>query len=265
MDYSSYKDLLIEKKDKVLTLTMNRPDAMNASSNEMHDGLSRIFYDIVMDDEVNVVVLTGAGRAFSAGGDVVAQQTKIDEPELFLRTIYEARKIIYGILDCDKPIIARINGHAVGLGCTLALFCDITIAVEQAKIGDPHVSVGLVAGDGGAVIWPQLVGYHRAKEFLFTGDLMSATEAARIGLINHAVAPEELDEKVYGLADRLANGPIKAIRWTKQSINIPLKQLAHSMMDASLNMEALSNLTEDHQRAVSAFAEKRKPSYTGRW
>ena len=265
MDYSSYKDLLIEKKDKVLTLTMNRPDAMNASSNEMHDGLSRIFYDIVMDDEVNVVVLTGAGRAFSAGGDVVAQQTKIDEPELFLRTIYEARKIIYGILDCDKPIIARINGHAVGLGCTLALFCDITIAVEQAKIGDPHVSVGLVAGDGGAVIWPQLVGYHRAKEFLFTGDLMSATEAARIGLINHAVAPEELDEKVYGLADRLANGPIKAIRWTKQSINIPLKQLAHSMMDASLNMEALSNLTEDHQSAVSAFAEKRKPSYTGRW
>ncbi len=265
MDYSSYKDLLIEKKDKVLTLTMNRPDAMNSSSNEMHNGLSRIFYDIVMDDEVNVVVLTGAGRAFSAGGDVVAQQTKIDEPELFLRTIYEARKIIYGILDCDKPIIARINGHAVGLGCTLALFCDITIAVEQAKIGDPHVSVGLVAGDGGAVIWPQLVGYNRAKEFLFTGDLMSAVEAERIGLINHVVTPEELDDKVYELANRLANGPIKAIRWTKQSINIPLKQLAHSMMDASLNMEALSNLTEDHQRAASAFAEKRKPSYTGRW
>ena len=264
MDYSGYQDLLIEKKDKILTLTMNRPEALNAASPEMQDGLSRIFYDIVMDDDVNVVVITGAGRAFSAGGELPAQQAKIDRPELFLRTVYEARKIIYGLLDCDKPIIARVNGHAVAFGCTLALLCDIVIAVEDAKIGDPHVKAGLVAGDGGAVIWPQLVGYHRAKEFLFTGDLMAAKDAAKMGLINQAVPPEELDEKVYGLARRLANGPIKAIRWTKQSVNIPLKQLVHSMMDGSMSTEMLTNRSADHQEAVNAFMEKRTPNFSGR-
>jgi enoyl-CoA hydratase len=264
MDYGGYRDLLIEKQDKVLTLTMNRPEALNAASPEMQDGLSRIFHDIVMDDEVNVVVVTGAGRAFSAGGELPAQQAKIDEPELFLRTVYEARKIVYGLLDCDKPIIARVNGHAVAFGCTLALLCDIVIAVEDAKIGDPHVKAGLVAGDGGAVIWPQLVGYHRAKEFLFTGDLMSAKQAARIGLINRAVPADALDETVYGLANRLANGPIKAIRWTKQAANIPLKQLAHGMMDASMSMEMLTNRSADHQEAVTAFIEKRAPDFSGR-
>ncbi len=121
----------------------------------------------------------------------------------------------------------------------------------------------MVAGDGGAVIWPQLVGFARAKEYLMTGDLMSATEAERIGLINHVVAADELDDKVYGLARRLASGASKSIRWTKQVINIPLRQLAHSMMDLSLGLETQSNLSTDHQEAVSAFTKKRKPSFTG--
>ena len=167
------------------------------------------------------------------------------------------------MLECDKPIIARLNGHAVGLGATVALFCDIVIAAEHAKIGDPHVNAGLVAGDGGAVIWPQLVGFARAKEYLLTGDLMTAAEAERIGLINHVVAADELDEKVYGLARRLASGASKSIRWTKQVINIPLRQLAHSMMDLSLGVETQSNLTADHQEAVTAFTNKRKPNFTG--
>jgi enoyl-CoA hydratase len=167
------------------------------------------------------------------------------------------------MLECDKPIIARVNGHAVGLGATVALFCDVVIAAEHAKIGDPHVNAGLVAGDGGAVIWPQLVGFARAKEYLMTGDLMSATEAERIGLINHVVAADELDDKVYGLARQLAAGASKSIRWTKQVINIPLRQLAHSMMDLSLSVETQSNLSSDHQEAVSAFGEKRKPDFTG--
>ncbi len=263
IDYSVYEDLLIEKDDGVLTITLNAPETLNSFTAGMHRSLSRIWPDIHDDPEVDVVVLTGAGRAFSAGGNVVAMQTKIDDPELWDKGMPEAKRIIFRMLECDKPIIARVNGHAVGLGATVALFCDVIIAAEHAKIGDPHVNAGLVAGDGGAVIWPQLVGFARAKEYLMTGDLMSATEAERIGLINHVVTAEELDDKVYGLAKRLAAGASKSIRWTKQVVNIPLRQLAHSMMDLSLSVETQSNLSADHQEAVTAFSNKQKPNFSG--
>jgi len=191
-------------------------------------------------------------------------QKRIDDPELFNRKNLEMKKMIFGLLDLEKPVIARINGDCIGLGATLALLCDISIAVEDAKLGDPHVKMGYVAGDGGAIIWPQLVGFARAKEYLLTGDLLTAKEAERIGLINHAVPRAELDAKVNTLADKLANGATKAIKWTKTSINIPLRQLAHSMLDASLAYEALTNIGADHQEAVTAFQEKRKPKFTGR-
>jgi enoyl-CoA hydratase len=263
IDYSSYEDLLIEKDNGIMTITLNAPETLNSFTAGMHNGLSRIWSDVHDDPEVNVVVLTGAGRAFSAGGNIVAMQTKIDAPDLWDQGMPEAKRIIFRMLECDKPIIARVNGHAVGLGATIALFCDIIIAVEKAKIGDPHVNAGLVAGDGGAVIWPQLVGYARAKEYLMTGDLMTATEAERIGLINHVVAAEDLDAKVYDLARRLADGASKSIRWTKQVVNLPLRQLAHSMMDLSLSVETQSNLSADHQEAVTAFTNKRGPKFTG--
>mgnify|MGYP003951100049 FL=1 len=263
IDYSIYQDLLVEKDNGVMTVTLNVPDAMNAFTPGMHNAMSRIWSDIHDDPEVDVVVLTGAGRAFSAGGNVVAMQKKIDDPAQWDEIVPEAKRIIFRMLECDKPIIARLNGHAVGLGATVALFCDIIIAADHTKIGDPHVNAGLVAGDGGAVIWPQLVGFARAKEYLFTGDLMSATEAERIGLINHVVSADELDDKVYGLARRLASGASKSIRWTKQVTNIPLRQLAHSMMDLSISVETQSNFSSDHQEAVTAFTNKRKPNFTG--
>jgi enoyl-CoA hydratase len=210
------------------------------------------------------VIFTGAGEVFSAGGDIPMMQKRIDDPELFNRKNLEMKKMIFGLLDLEKPVIARLNGDCIGLGATLALLCDISIAVEDARLGDPHVKMGYVAGDGGAIIWPQLVGYARAKEYLLTGDLLTAKEAERIGLINHAVPRAELDAKVNTLADKLANGATKAIKWTKTSINIPLRQLAHSMLDASLAYEALTNIGADHQEAVTAFQEKRKPKFTGR-
>jgi enoyl-CoA hydratase len=262
-DYAQYEGLLIEKKDKVMTITLNAPESLNSFTGAMHNAMSRIWDDVNDDPEVHVVVLTGAGRAFSAGGNVINMQKKIDDTASWDAGMPEAKRIVFRMLECDKPIIARVNGHAVGLGATVALLCDIIIAADHAKIGDPHVNAGLVAGDGGALIWPQLVGFARAKEYLLTGDLMSATEAERIGLINHAVPADQLDEKVYGLARRLASGPMKSIRWTKQTINVPLRQLAHSMMDLSLSLETQSNLSKDHQEAVWAFGEKRKPNFTG--
>jgi enoyl-CoA hydratase len=190
-------------------------------------------------------------------------QEGIDTPESFERTATEAKQIVFGLLDLEKPLICRLNGDAVGLGATIALFCDIIIANESARIGDPHVAVGLVAGDGGAIIWPQLIGYARAKEFLMTGKLITAREAAGIGLINHAVEATALDAEVGKLAERLANGAAKAIRWTKVSVNIGLKQVAHAVMDASIAYELMSNLSKDHQEAVNAFREKRRPQFTG--
>jgi enoyl-CoA hydratase len=259
VDFTRYRTIRHERRDRVLTLILNRPEALNAVDGEMHAELTQVFFDAANDPASDVIVLTGEGKAFSSGGDIRWMQSLIDDG--FDLTAREAKRIIVSLLDCEKPIIARLNGHATGFGATLALFCDVIIAAETAKIGDPHVQVGFTAGDGGAVIWPQLIGYARAKEYLMTGDLMTAAEAARIGLINHAVPGEELDDRVYGLAARLASGSQVAIRTTKMSINIGLKQLVASIMDACLAYEALSNSSRDHQEAVSAFRERRKPVF----
>lgn len=259
----TYKTISHSRRGRVLTLTLNQPEKLNAVGELMHAELASIFTDAADDSGSDVIVLTGAGRAFSAGGDIEWMQTAIDDPRKFDRTATEAKRIVFSLLDCEKPVIAKVNGHATGLGATLALFCDVIFAADSAKIGDPHVSVGFTAGDGGAVIWPQLIGYARAKEFLITGDLIPATEAARIGLINRAVPAAELDAQVDAFVDRLASGALQAIRTTKMSVNIGLKQLAHSIMDACIAYETLSNRTEDHREAVAAFREKRKPVFRG--
>jgi enoyl-CoA hydratase len=263
MRYQDYNALTLSVTDRIATVTLNRPEKLNAVDEQMHEELARVFIDLNNDPNCDVLVITGAGRAFSSGGDIGWMQLMIDEPARFEKTAREAKQIVFSLLDCEKPIIAKVNGHATGLGATIALFCDVIFASEKAKIGDPHVSVGFVAGDGGAVIWPQLIGYARAKEFLMTGDLITARQAAEIGLINHAVAPEVLDVTVEAFARKLQSGASKAIRWTKMSINIGLKQLAHSIMDASISYEAQSNRTADHAEAVGAFREGRQPHFTG--
>jgi enoyl-CoA hydratase len=223
-----------------------------------------VFRDVAADTEADVIVLTGAGDAFSAGGDIVAMQDKIADRSKWVDTVNEAREIFYGMLELEKPLIARVNGAAVGLGATLAVYCDVVIAADTAVFGDPHVKVGLVAGDGGALMWPLLVGFQRAKEYLLTGDNLPAAEAERIGLINHAVPLASLDEKVYGLAERMAKGPRQAVGWTKKAINHTLKQLALSTFEFGISLETQSQLTRDHEEAVKAFVEKRKPRFTGR-
>jgi enoyl-CoA hydratase len=264
VDYSGYRYFLFEQDGRTMTVTMNRPDQLNAMTAEMHEESSRIFYDLALDHSIDVVIFTGAGRAFSAGGDIVGMRQMYEDTEMFDRSINEAKRVVFGILDCDKIIIAKVNGDAVGLGATMALFCDIIIAADHARFGDPHVRVGLAAGDGGAVIWPALLGPARAKQYLLTGDHLTGEEAARIGLINQAVPAEDLDRVVDEFAQRIANGASLAIQFTKMSVNVTLKQQLVSVIDASFAYEALSGRTEDHQEAVNAFREKRAPRFTGR-
>lgn len=264
MDYESYPSLLFDKRDRVLTVTLNRPDKLNAIDGTMHHDLSRVFEDINRDRGVDIVVLTGAGRAFCAGGDANWLQEMIDDPWGWETLSEEGKRTMLSILDCRQPVIAKINGAAAGLGATLALYCDVTFAAETARIGDPHVKVGLTAGDGGSGIWPYLIGFARAREFLYTGEMLTARRAADIGLINHCVPADELDGRVDAFADELANGAIRAIQWTKQAINAPLKQIVSANLDYSLSLESKSNITEDHQEGVTALKEKRKPVFKGR-
>ena len=264
MNYAKYECFQASYQGRVLTLTMNRPDDMNAVNKVMHDELGSIFYDAQLDDDADVIVLTGAGRAFSAGGDLAMMKRIADgSDEPFLRLV-DAKRIVFSLLDLEKPIISAVNGHAMGLGATIALLCDTIFMSSKAKIGDPHVKIGVVAGDGGCVIWPQLIGYAKAKEYLMTGDPIDAEAAEQMGLINHVTAPEETLAKAQAFAQRLADGPTVAIRGTKISANIGLKQLAHSIMDTSLAYEWLCFDGPDHREAVTAFLEKREPNFTER-
>lgn len=264
MNPADYECIEFERRDRVLVIRLNRPEYMNAVNRRLHSELARVFVDAAKDEHSDVVVLTGNGRAFCAGGDIEWMQSAIDRPEEFEATAREAKQIVFSQLDLDKPLICRLNGHAIGLGASLALLSDIVLAHDKVKIGDPHVSVGLVAGDGGALIWPQLLGYAKARKYLFTGGMLTALDAERMGLISDVVPESELDAATYGLGERLASGAIKAIRWTKITTNLPLKQLFHSFFDSGVAYEILSNATADHQEAVNAFRDKRAPRFAGR-
>lgn len=251
-----FDTLLLSRRGRRLTVTFNRPEAMNAFDARMHPEFIDALLFAAGDPESDIVVLTGAGRAFSAGGDLERMQHVIAHPEEFDIEAVNAKRLVFALLDIEKPVIARVNGPAVGLGATIALFCDVVFAARSARIGDPHVGIGLVAGDGGAVIWPQLIGFHRAKEFLLTGELLTASRAAEIGLINHAVPDEELDARVDAFCDELLAGATQAIRWTKVTINIELKRIAHALMDPGMAYESLSVRTEAHRQRVEKMRER---------
>ena len=206
------QDLLESFEGGIATLTMNRPEARNAFSLEMMDALSEALPRLARDPAVRLVVLTGAGAAFCAGGDVDWFYAMMDDPRRFRAIAPEGKRIVNTLLELEKPIICRLNGAAAGLGATLALLCDVVIAADTAVIGDPHVKMGLVAGDGGALIWPQLIGFARAKELLMTGEMLSAAEAARLGLVNHVVPADQLDAKVAEVAGKILANPRWAVR-----------------------------------------------------
>lgn len=264
-DYTRYQTLRVDIVDRVATITMNLPEQLNAMSEQLHAEIGTIFTELDDDHDVGIIVLTGAGDAFSAGGDLGWVREQAFGKPNFQDSYRHSRRIVTGILECMKPTIARVNGDAIGIGATLALLCDIIIAVDSANMGDPHVKVGLVAGDGGAVIWPELIGYAKAKEYLLTGSLLKASEAERIGLINYAVPADQLDAQVGKIVARLQAVSQPAMRYTKAAINMPLKQKVASVLDASLAFEGLTLLQRDDvQEGVTAFAERRRPKFPSR-
>lgn len=263
-DLPQFGSIALVRSGRLLRIVLNRPDAMNAFNLELHDELPQALWFAQGDPHSDVIVLTGAGRAFSAGGDIAHIERNATTPRLFDHEARMAKRLIFTLLDIEKPVICRMNGHAVGLGATIALMCDIIFAAEGAKIGDPHVGLGLVAGDGGAVIWAQRIGLARAKEFLFTGDLIKAERAAEIGLVNHCVPAAELDDAVDAFCNRLLDGATDAIRWTKVLTNLEVKRQAHAIMDAGIAYESLSVRTADHIEGVAALKEKRPPRFGSR-
>ena len=267
IDYAKYRCIKVERENKLATVTLNRPEALNAVNAELHDELEQIWIDLAADEQVNAILLTGAGKAFSAGGDVKAMAARwgTEEGKKWTRkTAAAGRRIIQNLLDVEQPIIAAVNGDAMGLGANIALLSDVIVVSETARIADTHVKVGIVAGDSGAVIWPLLVGPARAKEFLMRGTFISGSEAAKMGLVNHAVPGDQVMSKAREIARELADGPTWAIRWTKLSVNKWLKQQVNLILDASIAYEMMSFDTEDHREAATAFAEKRKPKFQGK-
>lgn len=254
MSEHSYKYLIVEKRSSgVAVVTMNRPEILNAINWEMHEELEQIFVDLDKDRSVRAIVLTGAGRGFCSGGD----QKSLDKGTLPSPT-RSGRHLIRNMLEVEVPIIAAVNGVAVGLGATLALFCDVIFANPTARFADTHVTAGVVAGDGGAVIWPLLMGPVRAKHYLMTGDFISAEKAASIGMINEVVSDKNVKDVAIEYAEVLASGPQESIIWTKYSVNKIIKQYTHLLLDTSAALEMLTFKSPERREAVAAFAEKRK-------
>ncbi|MGI4812584.1 MAG: enoyl-CoA hydratase/isomerase family protein [Janthinobacterium lividum] len=266
-DYSDYQYIKVEVKNTLATVTLNRPEARNAINQRFIYELREIWNDLADDKDINAVLLTGAGDYFSVGGDVKQMSERpggdvLEEGEVHDPMI--SRRIVNRMLELDKPIVAAINGTAAGLAATIALLCDITVISNDARIGDPHVKVGLVAGDGGAAIWPLLVGVNRAKEFLLRGSFLTGPEAERIGLVNYSVPKGEVLEKARVIAQELAEGATWAIRWTKLSINKALKERVNLIIETSMALEQVTFHTDDHMEAAGAFKDKRKPKFTGK-
>jgi enoyl-CoA hydratase len=245
--------IVLSRNGRKLSICLNRPDRLNAFDRVMHRELVDAINFATLDTDSDVIVLTGAGRAFSAGGDLAWQRDAFENPRMFEATVREARQIVYGLLDCEKPVLARINGPAVGLGATLALFCDLSIIARSAFLADPHVKVGMVAGDGAAIIWPQLVGFARAKEFLLIGDRVDAETAERIGLVNRVVDDAMLDDAVDDLAGKLLANPQLAVRYSKLTINATLRGIASTVLDIGLGYESLTNRSDEHGQALDKW------------
>jgi enoyl-CoA hydratase len=259
--YAAYDRLKFDwPAERVLRITFDRPETYNSVDAETHTQITDVWRDIDRDPQVNAVIVTGAGKAFSAGGDFGMIEDTVGNFDRVAATWKEARDLVYNIINCNKPIISALNGPAAGAGLVVGILADISIAGKRAKLVDGHPRLGVAAGDVAAIIWPLLCGMAKAKYYLLTCKAVSGEEAERIGLVSMCVEDDELQETALGVARDLAQGSQSSIRWTKYSLNNWLRQ-AGPIFDTSTALEMLGFMGEDVKEGVASHREKRAPRF----
>jgi enoyl-CoA hydratase len=251
VEYELPDEVTVRAEGAIRIVTMNRPDARNAVSKPLHVGLERAWDQLADDTDARAVVITGAGKAFSAGGDMdwfIEQHRDVTERRRALR---QAKKIVRNQLACPLPVVAAVNGPAVGLGCSVALLCDYIVMADTARLADPHVAVGLVAGDGGA-LWPLFTSMLVAKQYVLLGDPIPADVALRLGLCNEVVPRDDVVARALAVAERFAELPPLALRDTKRALNMHYERVVDGIIDYSLKAEEITYATDE----VRAFAER---------
>ncbi|MWA03526.1 enoyl-CoA hydratase/isomerase family protein [Actinomadura sp. LD22] len=256
MKYDLPGELAVEADGPVRTVVLNRPDELNAVNQPLHWALANVWRQLAADLEAKVVILTGAGRAFSAGGDLDWITSFLDDPVARDESLREGAQIIEEILRFPLPVIAAVNGPAVGLGCSVAVLSDIVLMAETAHLADPHVSVGLVAGDGGAAFWPLLTPILRSREYLYTGARIPAATAVELGLATRTTVPDGLLPEARRLAERLAAQPAEALRGTKRVVNMHLSEALRGAMQAGFAAEAVTMRSAEHRERLLALRRK---------
>jgi enoyl-CoA hydratase len=252
----TFEDLRVSVENGICTVLLNRPDQFNAVSFRMHRELFEVWPEIERDRDVRAVVLTGAGRAFCAGGDMAMSKAAVESEADRDRAVAEARQIVKAMVEFPIPVVAAVNGPAVGLGLSLALFSDVVVIDEETFVSDPHVSVGLVAADGGVLAWPLMTSLLTAKEYLLTGERIPAARAVELGLANHAVPAGELLDRAYGVARRIADQPRQATRDTKRALNIHLNNAVGAVIDFAFASESHSFGEPEVAATIARFAER---------
>jgi len=261
VNYDEYKHLAFERPSPgVLLITINRPERANAVNARLHDELGQIWGTVGKDSSVDVIVVTGAGRTFSVGGDLSEGADTVGNIEPVIESGEMALRIVYGMIHLDKPIISAINGPAAGAGLAVALTADISIISDKAVVTDAHTKIGVASGDHAVLLWPLFCGMPKAKLHLLTANRVTGPEAERIGLVSMCVSEDKLLEEALAMATRLANMPQQAMRWTKRCLNHWLRQAA-PMFDLSVAYEGLNFMQRDAKEGLDAFLEKRPPNF----
>ena len=256
--YDLPEELLVTAEGGLRIITLNRPADLNASTTEMLFAYPKLFEALAQDPEARVAILTGAGRAFSAGGDM-NHFVKTLEDDAFARSVQEnARRTIHGFIDLPIPIIAAVNGPAVGWGATMATLCDIVLMSEKSFMAEPHINIGLVVGDGISVSWPLYTSLLRAKELIFTGDRITPQQAVEFGLANRVVSPDALMTEARALAEKLMKQPREALRETKKIMNRYLHLSAAQHLDVTLGRQLAATLSDEHHRIARDFLSNQK-------
>lgn len=261
MPYEGYQQLRFERREHgVVLITLDQPDKYNAADEGMHAELARVWRDVSTDQDTRVAVVTGAGKAFSAGGDLGMVQRMAGDFDRVTDMLGEMSDLVYNIIDCQKPIVSAINGVAVGAGLVVALLADISICADDARLGDGHVRLGVAAGDHAAIVWPLLAGMARSRYYLLTGEMIDGAEAERIGLVSKAVPRDRVLDEALSIAETLGTGSQQAIRWTKRALNAWLRA-AGPIFDQSAAYEMLTFMGPDVLEGAAALREKRRPDF----